>query len=396
MNHAKPEPGYRTTILTLAAIAAMGSMAIHMLVPALPLIALDFGIGEARAQQVVSVYLAGLAGGQLVAGPLVDRLGRRPVMLAGLTLYILGATAAAFAPRPEWLLLARLIQAGGGACGVVTARVMVGDMFGPAKAAGAQATLMMIVLISPAVAPVIGGTIADIAGWRAVFGLLIAADLVALITAWHRLPETGKAPQPDAKRQNLLGAYGKLARNRAFVLTTAALSAASSGLYMFLGAAPFLLVHRYGLSSSEAGMALLAIAAASIGGTRLVVPIERRFSALIVGTACAASGAITALALALAGIEGVVALIAPITLLGLGAGMAGPVAFNAVAFAEKGLAATATSLAGALQMLGSGSAMTLLGLLSPLDPLRVAAALTLSTAIAFFCAIGARRQHLVN
>lgn len=396
MNHAKPEPGYRTTILTLAAIAAMGSMAIHMLVPALPLIALDFGIGEARAQQVVSVYLAGLAGGQLVAGPLVDRLGRRPVMLAGLTLYILGATAAAFAPRPEWLLLARLIQAGGGACGVVTARVMVGDVFGPARAAGVQATLMMIVLISPAVAPVVGGTIADIAGWRAVFGLLTVAGLFALITAWHRLPETGKARASGEKARHLFGAYAKLARNRAFVLTTAALCAASSGLYMFLGAAPFLLVHRYGLSSSEAGLALLAIAAASIGGTRLVVPVERRFSALVVGTACAAIGGIIALALALTGIEGVVPLIAPITLLGFGAGMAGPVAFNAVAFAEDGLAATATSLAGALQMLGSGSAMTLLGLFSPLHPLRVAGALTVSTAVAFSCAVGARKSRSAN
>ncbi|NLR70535.1 multidrug effflux MFS transporter [Novosphingobium sp. ERN07] len=396
MNKGKPEPDYRTTILTLAAIAAMGSMAIHMLVPALPLIAQDFGIGEARAQQVVSVYLAGLAGGQLVAGPLVDRLGRRPVMLAGLALYILGAAAAAFAPRPEWLLLARLVQASGGACGVVTARVMVGDVFGPARAAGVQATLMMIVLISPAVAPVVGGTIADIAGWRAVFGLLAAAGLLALITAWHRLPETGTTRASGEKARNLFSAYAKLARNRAFVLTTAALCAASSGLYMFLGAAPFLLVHRYGLSSSEAGLALLAIAAASIGGTRLVVPVERRFSALVVGTACAAIGGITALALALAGIEGVVPLIAPITLLGLGAGMAGPVAFNAVAFAENGLAATATSVAGALQMLGSGSAMTLLGLFSPLDQLRVAGALTISTAIAFSCAVGARKSRPAN
>jgi DHA1 family bicyclomycin/chloramphenicol resistance-like MFS transporter len=273
---------------------------------------------------------------------------------------------------------------------------MVGDVFGPARAAGVQATLMMIVLISPAVAPVVGGTVADIAGWRAVFGLLTAAGLFALITAWHRLPETGTARAAGAKARNLFGAYGKLARNRAFVLTTAALCAASSGLYMFLGAAPFLLVHRYGLSSSEAGLALLAIAAASIGGTRLVVPVERRFSALVSGTACAAIGGITALALALAGIEGVVPLIAPITLLGLGAGMAGPVAFNAVAFAEDGLAATATSLAGALQMLGSGSAMTLLGLFSPLDPLRVAGALTVSTAIAFCCAVGARRSRSAN
>jgi len=389
-NHNGGAPnGHRATILTLAAIAAMGSMAIHMLVPALPLIAADFAIGEARAQQVVSAYLAGLAGGQLVAGPLVDRLGRRPVMLAGLALYILGAAASAFAPQPEWLLLARLVQAAGGACGVVTARVMVGDVFGPARAAGVQATLMTIVLISPAIAPVIGGTIADVAGWRAVFGLLAFAGMVALIAAWQRLPETGAGKRRGKEARSLLGDYAQLARNRAFVLTTITLSAASSGLYMFLGAAPFLLVHRYGLSSGEAGLALLLIAAASIAGTRLVAPVERRFSALILGTASSATGGAIAFFLALAGVEGVVPLIAPITLLGFGAGLAGPVAFNAVAFAELGLAATATSLAGALQMLASSSAMTLLGLLAPLDPLRVACALMASTGLALTCSVGA-------
>lgn len=396
MSRTKSPKGHRTTILTLAAIAAMGSMAIHMLVPALPLIAADFAIGEARAQQVVSAYLAGLAGGQLVAGPLVDRLGRRPVMLAGLALYILGAAASAFAPQPEWLLLARLVQAAGGACGVVTARVMVGDVFGSARAAGVQATLMTIVLISPAIAPVIGGTIADLAGWRAVFGLLTVAGMVALIAAWQRLPETGVGKRRGNEARSLLGDYAQLARNRAFVLTTITLSAASSGLYMFLGAAPFLLVHRYGLSSGEAGLALLVIAAASIAGTRLVVPVERRFSALILGTASSATGGLIALLLALTGVEGVVPLIAPITLLGFGAGLAGPVAFNAVAFAEPGLAATATSLAGALQMVASGSAMTLLGLLAPLDPLRVACALMASTGVALACAVGAIAAKRLN
>lgn len=388
MTEPPAPPGYRLTILTLAVIAAMGSMAIHMLVPALPLISVDFTIGEARAQQTVSVYLAGLAAGQLVAGPLADRKGRRPVMLAGLGLFIAGALGAALAPALSWLLLARVVQAAGGACGVVAARVMVGDVFGPRRAAGAQASLMAVVLISPAIAPVFGGAIADLAGWRAIFVVLALAGICALFAAGRRLPETG-VQVGSAGAVNLGSSYLRLVRNRHFLLTTGTLAAASSGLYMFLGAAPFLLVHRFGLSSSQAGGALFLIAVASILGTRLVVPMARRANPLIVGTASSACGAAVALALAVAGLESPVLLVAPILLLGLGAGLAGPVAFNAIAFTEPGLAATATSLAGALQMLVSASAMALLGLFAPVDPLRVAVAIMAATSTALACAIAA-------
>ncbi|MBB4614939.1 Bcr/CflA family efflux MFS transporter [Novosphingobium taihuense] len=382
--------GYWATILTLAAIAATGSIAIHMLVPALPLIASELAIGEAKAQQVVSVYLAGLGAGQLLAGPLIDRLGRRPLMLAGLWLFIIGALAGALATTTGLLLAARAMQAAGGAFGVVTARVMVGDLFGKDKAAGVQATLMTIVLISPAIAPVIGGSLADLAGWRAIFAVLALGGAATLAAAFRRLPETAQAGAETA-RTGLIASYGKLARNRQFLLTAVTLGAASSGLFMFLGAAPFLLIHRFGLSSGEAGMALLWVAAASIVGTRLVVLVERRSSALVVGTVSSAVGATIALVLALAGIEGVVPLIAPIMLLGLGAGLTGPVAFNAVGFAEPGLAATATSLAGAFQMLASGTAMSVLGLFAPIDPLRLAMAMVMTTATALSCALARSR-----
>lgn len=388
MNDPPALPGYRVTILTLAVIAAMGSMAIHMLVPALPLITADFAIGEAHAQQTISVYLAGLAAGQLVAGPLADRKGRRPVMLAGLGLFIAGALGAALAPALSWLLLARVVQAAGGACGVVAARVMVGDIFGPRRAAGAQASLMTVVLISPAIAPVIGGAIADLAGWRAIFGVLALAGACALFAARRRLPETG-GPVGSDSQVNLGSSYLRLVRNLHFVLTTATLAAASSGLYMFLGAAPFLLVHRFELSSSQAGGALFLIAIASILGTRLVVPVGRRANLLIVGTASSACGAAVALMLAMAGWESPVLLVAPILLVGLGAGLSGPVAFNAIAFTEVGLAATATSLAGALQMLISGSAMAVLGLFAPVDPLRLAIAIMAATGTALVCAVAA-------
>lgn len=381
---AAPGPA---TILTLAAIAAMGSMAIHMLVPALPLLAHEMAVGEARAQQAVSVYLAGLAGGQLIAGPLADRLGRRPVMLWGLACYIAGALGAALAPAMPVLLAARLLQALGGAAGVVSARVIVGELYGREEAAARQATLMSIVLISPALAPVVGGVITDFAGWRAVFLMLAATGLAGLVSARLILPASTTAAEEGRQRPPLVHGYTRLFRNRRFVLTTVALAASSGSLYMFLGAAPFLLIGKGGLTPSEAGMGLLIVAGAGIAGTRLMRLAQRYGDAVVFGTASAATGAFSALLLAALGFHTPLALLAPVTFLGLGAGLTGPAAISEVAFAEAGLAATATSLAGALQMLASSLAMTALGLFAPLDSLRVCLALALSSAVGLTSAL---------
>jgi DHA1 family bicyclomycin/chloramphenicol resistance-like MFS transporter len=178
----------RGTILLLAAVAALGSLATQLLVPALPQVAHDLHVGPGPAQLVISVFLVGLGAGQLLTGPLTDRLGRKPVLLAGLLIYCAGSLAAALAPSLPLLLGARALQALGGATGVVTARVLVGDLFPPHETAGRQATLMAVVLISPALAPVIGGTLSELVGWRWLFGGLAAAGLAGLAIAVPGLP----------------------------------------------------------------------------------------------------------------------------------------------------------------------------------------------------------------
>src|SRR5690606_33377781 len=141
-------------------------MAIHMIVPALPLVAMDLGVTARAAQNVISFYLFGLGFGQLLAGPAADSFGRRPVLLVGLALYAAGATLGALAVGAESLIAARVFQGLGASAGLVTSRAIVGDLFGASEAGKHQATLMGVVLISPAVAPVVGGLIADLTGWR--------------------------------------------------------------------------------------------------------------------------------------------------------------------------------------------------------------------------------------
>ena len=388
-------------IAALAVISALGSLAIHMLVPALPGLAQDLGLSQARAQLAISVYLVGLGGGQLLAGPLADRAGRRPVLLAGLVCYIIGAVGSTLAPGLPALLGARLVQALGGAAGVVTARVMVSDIFGREESARRQATLMMIVLVSPALAPVAGGLIAGVGGWRAIPATLAVVGISVLAVAALRLPETGRPARHsvrspargDVPRDPSGSGLARLLRNPRFVLPALTLIGGSSTLYMFLASAAFLLVRRFGLTELQAGPCFLAVAAASIVGTRLVGLLGRRCDLLLTGSALILAGPLIELALALAGFNHPAALIAPMLLLGLGAGIVGPAAIALVAFAEEGLAGTATSLAGAGQMLASAAATALLGHSGPIDLLRLGIALSLSASLAFAAALIHAKGH---
>ena len=375
----------RATIFLLAAIAALGSLATQLLVPALPLLAHDLHASASDAQLVIGVFLIHLGVGQLLAGPLADRWGRKPVLLAGLALYCLGSAAAAMAGSLALLLMARALQALGASAGIITARVLVSDLFADSEAMSAQATLMAVVLISPALAPVIGGTLTELIGWRAIFAVLAVAGLLGAGMAWASLPE-GRAPSANAARPGLRGSYALLLKNRAFLGAAMAITGGSSALYMFLGTAPFLLAHQHHLSPRQIGLCLLLVAVMSIIATFAVKRVERRGNALLLGSVISASGGFALLALAIAGMTGLAAFIGPMLLLGLGAGLIGPSGITRVMRALPGLEGTAASLAGAAQMLIGALATYALGLFAPVSALHLGAAIALTTGVAVFAA----------
>ena len=378
---AKP-PGGRQVIFVLGAISALGSMAIHIMVPALPMIAGDLQITPHGAQKVISIYLFGLAGGQLLAGPLIDRIGRKPVLMAGLLLYALAAVGAALARSIDLLVAARALQAVGGATGVVTARVLVGDLFDKAEGGRRQASLMGIVLLSPAIAPVIGGFVSAHFGWRPVLALQAAIALPTLLAAFRLLPDG--APRSSAgARPKFFQSYGKLVRNARFLRATCAFAGSSCALYMFLGVAPFLLIERWGLTSDEAGLCFLLVAGAAILGTFAVGWIEQRMDALRVGLSFGLTGACLALVLALAGIEHWTTLIGPVLLMTIGAGITGPSGIAIVVHSEPGLSGTATSLSGAMQMALAGTAAVTIGWVGQPDPVLLGIGMVACTLTAF-------------
>ena len=178
-------------LLTL--ITFSGTLAMHIFVPALPEAARDLGASVGGMQMTVSVYIMGLAVGQLAYGPLSDRFGRRPVLMAGLTLYALAGLAAAFAPDVHSLIVARLLQALGGCAGLVIGRAIVRDTALPQEAARRLAMMNLMVAIGPGAAPLVGGALASSLGWRSIFFALALLGIVNLLFSWRLLPES-KAP----------------------------------------------------------------------------------------------------------------------------------------------------------------------------------------------------------
>lgn len=393
-------PAFRggTIILTLGLVSAMGSMAIHMLAPALPLLQRDLGTNVSGAQMVIGTYLFGLGIGQLLAGPLVDRLGRRRVLFSGLLLFMAASAASALVPDLESLLIARVLQAIGGAAGLVTSRVLVADLFSREDGAGMQASLMMVVLISPAISPVIGSFLASAGGWRMVPALLAVVGLFTLVMAWRLLPkgDFGRRASASGSGPSLRMDMLRLARNRVFVLATMAMAAASSALYMFLASGAFILEQQFGLDEKAAGLCFLLVAVASIAGTRLVRWTGRRWDTLLAGCGIILFGSLAALMLALADITGPAALVGPILFLGLGAGLVGPAAINISVTAEPGLAGTGASLTGAAQMLVSGAATIPLGWLAPVTTLKLTLALSIAASISFGAAFLCTRAAAIK
>lgn len=378
--------GHRSVILTLAAIAAMGSLATQMVVPALPSIAHDFSASPVASQKVIGIYLAGLATGQLFAGPLADRFGRRPVMVGGLVLFVIGSIAAAGAQGLGWLLAGRLVQALGGAGGIITARVMVGDLFPPEEVAERQATMMSVVLLSPAAAPVVGGAITEWIGWRPIFILLAITGLLVGLIVRFRISESRR--QVTAPARNVAQAWKLLAVTPRFTGHALAMALASSSLYAFLAAAPFLMAREHGIGPRDTGLLLLLVAAAGIVGTKFVRRINRSGRGAIRGAAIISAGALLLLAGALLHIDSLAALLLPMGIMGFGTGVLGPSTISQIMLSRPGLEGTATSLAGAIQMGGSAVMSSLIG---AAGTERLGWVLSIMTLAALACALWASK-----
>ena len=354
MSDRQPEAApRRASFPLLVAVTMTGTVALHIFVPALAAAAADLGTTPSAAQLTITLYIVGLAGGQLVYGPLSDRYGRRPVLIVGLALYLAGLLLAIPAPNVTVLVVARILQSLGACSALVIGRAMVRDVSGAADAARKLALLTMAMTLTPALAPAIGGLVNEFLGWRAVFGVLAA--LVAILGALVvlTLPETNRhkvaLPGPTA----MAAAYLRLMRHPVFRAYLVAGACAGTSLYAFLAVAPFLLVDRLGRSSQEVGLDCLLVVFGMVAGAVLAsrlalrVPIRRVARA---GNILCLAGAASLLAIDQAGYLTVVSLILPLLVYAIGVGLVGPNAVAGLMNVDPRASGSASSLYGFTQM----------------------------------------------
>lgn len=198
-------------VLILGTLTAFAPLAIDIYLPGLPTIAQEFGVDPGAVQQTLAVFFVALAAGQLLYGPLADRVGRRPPLLMGFTLFTLASVACALAPTLNALVLGRLAQALGGGAGMVVARSVVRDQFDAKDSARVYSFLMLVLGLAPITAPLIGAQLLSTFGWRAIFWLLAAFGALCLALVLWALPET----LPPERRVRaglgqLFAVYGRL------------------------------------------------------------------------------------------------------------------------------------------------------------------------------------------
>jgi DHA1 family bicyclomycin/chloramphenicol resistance-like MFS transporter len=347
-----PLPRRSTPLWLLALITLSGTLAMHMFVPALPDAARSLGVGSAAVQATIGVYILGLAVGQLVYGPLSDALGRRPLLLAGLSLYALGGVAAMLAPTVHTLVAARAVQALGGCAGLALGRAMVRDTTEPGDAVRALALLNMMMMVGPGMAPLIGSGLVALGGWRAVFAALALLGAATLLLTWRRVPETG-TPTGRVSARGLARDYAALLRSPAFMAFAVGGGCATTAVYAFISAAPFIIIEQLHASVHTVGIALgVVMVGLAMGNvlTRWLAPRVRLERLLLGGNALSLASALAFLALELAGHLTLEATVGLMVVFVLGAGLASPAAMSKVLMVDAHHVGAAAGLYGFTQM----------------------------------------------
>ncbi|RKP55837.1 multidrug effflux MFS transporter [Pararobbsia silviterrae] len=354
--------------IVLGLITAVGPFAIDMYLPALPSIGGSLNASASSVQMSLTAFFVTLGICQLVYGPLADMVGRKRPIYAGLAIFTIGSIGCAFAPTIESLIVFRVIQAVGACAGMVIPRAIVRDMHTGHEATQLISMLMLVVSVSPILAPLTGSLIIGVFGWRGVFWALTIAAAIASVLAVWQLHETREAHhRASSTWGGAFAAYGKLLRDPYFVGLTLTGAFGISAFFVYLSNASFVIVNHYGLTPTMFSLCFALNAAAFFGVTQLTAHMSRRYGLPRVIRVAVTGFAAAMVVLALLFVGGVDNLVVMVVFLFIGYGFLGLVLPTAAVLSldhHGAIAGTASALMGAMQFVVGAIVMALSGLVA--------------------------------
>src|SRR5665647_1664562 len=269
MSNDKPNNRFYL-ILILGLLTAIGPFSIDMYLPAFPDIAKSLHTSVAQVMLSLSSFFIGISAGQLIYGPMLERFGRKKPLYAGLCISLLASIGCAMATSVNSLIIFRLLQALGGCAGMVAARAIVRDLFEVKENAKIFSMLMLVVAVSPIIAPTLGGYVTSLFGWRYVFIILIGIDIAIIAGVYFLLPES-KKPDPDfsLKARAIIKNYAGIIKHPQFYTYALTGAIAYAGLYAYISGSPYVFMEIFRVNEKQYGWIFALIATGIISASQV-------------------------------------------------------------------------------------------------------------------------------
>jgi len=276
---------YRHTelIILLGALTAFAPVSIDMYLPALPTIGAAFAAEPGHVQLSLASFFLGLATGQAFYGPISDRFGRKRPLYAGLFLFVLASAGCAIAASIDMLIVLRFFQALGACSGQVIARAVVRDLFEPRESARVFSLLLLVMGVSPILAPLVGGQIIGWFDWRVVFWVITALGFLGLMGVIFRIPETHRRENTQSLQlKKVLAVYSELITDRTFIGYAVTGALAMAGLYTYIVATPYVFIQLFHVPANRFGVFFGANAVGLIAASQVNVRLIRRYETQVI------------------------------------------------------------------------------------------------------------------
>lgn len=383
------DPLFRTALL-LGLLSAVGPFAIDMYLPALPQVAADLQTTEAGAALTLTAYFLTFGVAQMIWGPMADAWGRRKPLMIGVAIFFAASVLATLAPDLPTLIAARALQALGAATLMAVPRAVIRDMASGPEAARMMAAIMIVISVSPMLAPLTGSIVMTFGGWREIFAILALASLASLALIVFVLPETltPEKRQPVRLRAMAAGAR-RLLTDRGFMGLTMIGGFGMASFFVFLATASFVYTREFGLSPTGFSLAFAVNAVGFFGASQLAGRLTGRFGmqrVVAVSVSGFAAATVLLAALGWAGLAMLPVVIAGLFIANAFLGLVIPSAMVMAMDPHPDIAGLAASLGGTIQMLTGGAMIVVASLLTESSAVGMVTAIALCGVLAFAAA----------